>query len=97
MLGIFTLGLAESLIVSFHVHSGMFLSHANKLKCGINIYARTLLVVQLAQALLCPPVKIKQMFRLDQEGVGVGGMRRIYYSAFLSVLCIWHIKRVLFI
>lgn len=61
--------------MSFHVHSGMFLSHANKLKCGINIYARTLLVVQLAQALLYPPVKIKQMFSLDQEGVGVGGMR----------------------
>lgn len=75
----------------------MFLSHANKLKYGINIYARTLLVVQLAQALLYPPVKIKQMFSLDQEEVGVGGMRRIYYSAFLGVLCTWHINRVLFL
>lgn len=67
----------------------MFLSHANKLKNGNNIYARTLLVVPLAQELLYPPVKIKQMFSLDQEGVGVGGMKGIYYSAFLSALCIW--------
>lgn len=86
---LFTLGLTESLIESFHVHSGVFLSHANKLKYGINIYARILLVVQLAQALLCRPVKIKPMFSLDEEGVGVGG--KTYIILLSPVSCVYDI------